>query len=173
MKSVRLYVFMVSIVFFFGCKKEYNDIGSKEKDIFLFYSYDVGNSFRMVRHADNATDTLTFTVVQKDIQYVKRYHSLNKFDQYYILAFTCEKNDNLQLYHSGGVYLTLDDTALFLNELFVKELIAENDSITVNGKYYDNLYKLSDDNRVTFALLSGQYGIVKMWTEGITYELLP
>jgi len=173
MKNIRIFAFIIIIIFFFGCKKEYFDIDEKENLIFLYNAYNDGDTFRMTRSTQSQIDTITFTVVQKDINYTKRYKSFNKYDQYYIIAFTCDKTDSLQIYNSGGVYFTRDENVLFLNEFYVNKLISENDTITVNGIFYDNLYKLTNDNNNVFALTSEKFGIVKMWAGSMTYQLLP
>jgi len=162
------YLFFL-IILLAACKKEYYDIDANEKEIFLFNAYNIGDTFRMTNYNN---DTITFRVVQKDIKYIKRYHSFNKYDQYYILAFTCDKMDNMPAYHSGGVYFTREDTDIFLNDLCVKRVIEKKDTLTVNGVFYNNLYKLSNGIE-TYALISKKYGIVKMWNPYIEYQLLP
>ncbi len=173
LKVNSLFIFFLLLMFFSSCKKEYFDIDEKEKIIFLFNSYNIGDTFRMTRNTQSQIDTLTYTIVQKDINYTKRYKSLNKYDQYYILAFTCDKTDSLQIYNSGGVYFTRDETVLFFNEFSVNTLISENDTITVNGAFYDNLYKLTNDNNNVFALTSEKFGIVKIWAGSLSYKRLP
>lgn len=170
MKYFKYLVFL--IILFTACKKEYFDIDANKKDVFLFNAYNIGDTFRMINYnnyKNDTIDTITFTVVQKDIKYTKRYHSFNKYDQYYILAFTCNKTDS---HNSGGVYFTREDTVMFLNELYVKRVIEENDTLTVNGFFYNNLYKFSNGDG-TYALISKKYGIVKMWNPYSKYELLP
>ncbi len=56
--------------------------------------------------------------------------------------------------------------------MWVKRVIEEKDTLTVNGVFYNNLYKLSNDYE-TYALISKEYGIVKMWHSYSEYQLLP
>lgn len=175
MKTIKYLTIMLFIFSIYSCKEEHNDISEKIISAYLYNSYNINDTFKMLRVDTNSADTLTFTVVQKDLEYIKESNFNKVYNQYLIMAYTCDKEilGDVKKYNSGGVYITQEQKLLMLNEFVVSEIELENDTATVLGKYYDNLYKLSDGMGNTFALTSKESGIVKVWRDSVAYLRLP
>ena len=163
--------FIIILLFFSSCKKEYQDLSEKRKEAFLYYSYKVGDTFCMLRTDSTGTDTINYKVIQNELGYGQ--NSNTEYEQYLSMGFDSDLHiEYYPSYKYGGVYLNSRENNLLINEFTITDIISENDTATVNGIFYDKLYKLTRYNYV-FAFTSREHGLVKVWSNNISYRLIP
>ena len=171
MNYSKIIIFILLPFLLLACKKEYNDLSEKRKEAFLHYSYKVGDTFRMLRTDSTGTDTIHYKVIQNELGYGQ--DSYTEYEQYLSIGFESDLYiDYYPSYKYGGVYLNSRENNLLINEFTVTDIVLENDTATINGVFYDKLYKLTCNDYV-FALTSKEYGIVKIWSNNISYTLIP
>lgn len=186
MNKIFLYLILFTILTT-SCREEtYDDLSPKEKNAFLFYK-NIGDSFTYLK---NDTDTVTFTIENKKINYYKTFNTLQHYYVQNISILLYSKTDTNSIiinYFSGNnehvnYYTIFTDTCysdfngcgLCNTKIFVNEIERKIDDTVINNFTYKNVYYLKGKDSIsnTKALTNYDYGIIKFWNDTISYILL-
>ncbi len=167
----------------------YDDLSPKEKNAFLFYK-NIGDSFTYLK---NDTDTVTFTIKDKEINYYKRKGLLSPSyymqNIYVLLNSNTDTNSIIINYFNNnnneGYFYSYRDTycdnyfngcGLCNTKIYVNKIEREIDDTIINNFTYKKVYYLicNDGNYTTKtkALSNYDFGIIKFWNDTIKYVLL-
>jgi len=179
---------MIIVSISFSCREgnKYESLTSDEKAAYLFYSNENDN----IEYIINNTDTILFTVTEKNIGFVG-YPNNYTLKQYCFVSLLNNKDCNYNMY-SNYIANGFDDPTdeypygnldscfgccnttigVFTGKVSISEITKKDLTISINNNTYHNVFLLTNSNNYTKAYTNKEYGILKIWNDTLCYEIL-
>jgi len=164
---MKNYIIISILLLFFGCKKTVYKLTEDEKKAFLFYTYDIGDSFSLIK---NNVDTINFTVRIKNIETREQRNLFNPLVFYETYVFKATKRISIEIsYEEADLVFPTPSIDMFIDGCLELGYVKDSYSkIMIDNAEYHNVYLLT--HKTDSCYTSVQYGIIKAWNDSVVYR---